>query len=314
MFRCLSVPQLTYQNLTGQTGGYAAMTGLINPYFPPGNQTSLSTDDPFPLLQGNSRIVELTWNEEIQNTLFADSTGTVEISPFFSCPVAKYAYTIYDVAARVRATASVVGFGQPVYKWQINGRAANAAGAITFTEAVCLDNPANPAKPTSQSRSVQITYADQGDISTSGQVQDEMDVYGSGSGHIPLTIEVEVSEKFVQNGSASAATIATLDGQSLVYEAGYYKDRLICEAAFAARMRQLTRWKWINLLLTLPDPPPDLLRSVRILNEVVAELAQLQREEPALAREVITGLGRQVGISAQILQAAKSEHAGPATG
>lgn len=306
--------EATCQNLTGKSGAYAAFTGLINPFFPPGNQFTLSTDDPFPLLQGNSRTVLLTWSEEIQNTLFADSSGTVEISPYFTCPVAKYAYTIYNVAARLRATALVRGFGQPVYQWKINGQPTNAAGTISFTEIVYLDNPANPAKPNSQSKFVQVSFVDQGNNSTSGQVLDEMDIYGDSTGHIPLTIEVEVSEKFAQNGSISATAFATLDGQSLVYEDKYYKDRLTCEAAFAARMRQLTRWKWINLLLTLPDPPPDVLRSVRILNEVVAELAQLQREEPALAREVMTGLGRQVGISPQILQAAKGEYGGPATG
>jgi len=294
--------EATYRNLTGKSGAYAAFTGLINPFFPPGNTFTLSTDDPFPLLQGNSRTVLLTWNEEIQNTLFPDSSGTVEISPFFTCPVAKYAYTIYDIAARLRATALVRGFGQPVYRWKINGQPVAAAGSVSFTEPVYVDNPANPAVPNSQSKSVLVTCVDQGNNSTSGQVLDEMDIFGSGSGHIPLTIEVEVSEQFVPEGSVSAATFATLDGQSLVYEDKYYQDRLKCEIAFRIRNQQLTRWKWINLLLTLPDPPPDLMHSVRILNEVVAELAQLRREEPALAREVVAGLTRQVGLSPRILE------------
>jgi len=294
--------EATYQNLTGKSGAYAALTGLINPYFPPGNKFNLSTDDPFPLLQGGSRTVALTWTEEIQNTLYPDSTGTVETSPYFTCPVAKYAYTIYDIAALVRVTALVRGFGQPVYRWKINGQPASAAGSLSFTEVVYLDDPANPAVPISGNRSVQITYSDQGDTSPSGQVLDELDINGAGSGHIPLTIEVEVSERYLADGSISAAAFAVLDGQSLVYEDKYYKDRLRCEIAFRIRVEQLTRWKWINLLLTLPDPPPEIMRSVRILNEVADELAQLRRAEPALAREVTAGLTRQVGLSPRILE------------
>jgi hypothetical protein len=299
--------EATYQNLTGKSGGFAAFTGLINPYFPPGKPTSLATDDPFPILQGNSRTVQINCNEQIQNTLDVDSSGTVEISPYFTCPVAKYAYTIYNVAAVVQAIASVSGFAQPVYKWKINGQAADIGVSMTFTETVYLDNPMNPAAPTSQSKSVQINYFDQGNLSTLGQVQDELDIFGDSVGHIPLVIEVEVSEKFVQNGSVSASALAELDGQSLVYEDKYYKDRLNCEAAWAVRARQLTRWKWINILLTLPDPPIGEMRSIRILNEVINELGQLQREEPALAREVTTGLAKQLGISSKILQAAKEK-------
>jgi len=309
--------EITYQNLSGNTGGYAALVGLINPYFPPSSKTSLKTDNPFPLLQGNDRSVQLTYTQEANDAWSVDSSGTVEIRPFSFCPIAKYFYNIFNTPVRMRVTASVTGFGQPVYKWKINGQAASASnfGDIAFAESIYLDDPNDPNNPQRQNKSVTVFYSDQGDTSTWGQMQGEMDIFNSGfPGHIPLTIEVEVSEKSGKNGSISGAAFATLDTQALVYEPRYYRDRLGCEAAYQDQHQRLVRWKRINILLTLPDPPPDLMRSIRILGEVVEEIAQLQREEPALAREVIAGLAKHLGVSPRILGAATGEHGQTANG
>jgi len=301
-----ATPELTYQNLTGNTGGYAALVQLISPYFPLLTQTSLKTDNPFPLLQGQDRTVQLTFTQEGNGPWAVDTSGTVELNAFFTCPLAKYTYKIFNTPVRMRVTASVTGFGQPVYKWKINGQPAGFFGTIPFTEPVSLDDPKDPSHQGIQSKAVQVSFSDQGDTSNWGQMRGEIDIFNVGfPGHIPLTIEVEVGEKSGKIGSISGAIFATLDTQALFYEDQYYKDRSACEAAFRDRINRLTRWKRIFILLTLPDPPPDMMRSVQILDEVVAEITQLQHEEPALAREAIAGLAHKLKISPRLLRTAE---------
>jgi hypothetical protein len=38
----------TYQNLTGQIGGYAALRNCVDPLYPPGSPSGLTSDNPFP--------------------------------------------------------------------------------------------------------------------------------------------------------------------------------------------------------------------------------------------------------------------------
>jgi hypothetical protein len=54
-----STLEQTYQNLTGNTGGYSALRQCVDPLFPPGSPSGLTTDNPFPVFDYYAASVSL---------------------------------------------------------------------------------------------------------------------------------------------------------------------------------------------------------------------------------------------------------------
>ncbi len=54
-----STLEQTYQNLTGSTGGYTALRQCVDPLFPPGSPSGLTTDNPFPVFDYYAAAVTL---------------------------------------------------------------------------------------------------------------------------------------------------------------------------------------------------------------------------------------------------------------
>lgn len=300
--------EATYHNLTGNSGAYTAFTDFIKPFFPVGKTATLKTDDPFPLLTGQQRSVQLSFDEVSNGASTIAGQGVAHVSPFLTCPAKDYHYTIYNQAVRLRCSANTTGFGQPVYSWKINGQAVGSFGSVSPTTTVYTDDPNTPYHQNTVNEPVNVNFQDDGDTSTYQGMSHELDLTnGDHLGHESLQIEVSVHEKYASNDTVATAGLATLDAQLLQYENQFYVDGAACSEAFHRKLSQYLEYNWIPIILTLPDPPPDLYRGIRILEEISREIAAVARKNPAAAAEITRAVTAKLGISARLLGSAAGE-------
>lgn len=303
-----STLEATYKNLTGNSGAYAAFTNFIKPFFPAGETATLKTDDPFPLLAGQQRTVQLTFDEVSNGASTIASQGIAHVSPFVTCPAKDYHYTIYNQSVRLRCSANTTGFGQPVYTWKINGQAAGSFGSVTPTTTVYTDAPSTPFHQNSATEPVTVNYQDDGNTSTYQGMSHELDLTNADHlGHESLQIEVSVHEQYASSDTVSTAGQATLDTQLLKYESQFYVDGAACSQAFHRKLSQYLEYNWIPIILTLPDPPPDLYAGIRILEQVSREIAAIAKQNPAAAAEITRAVGAKLGVSERLLGAGVGE-------
>src|SRR5258707_245661 len=79
-------PEKTYKALTGNSGGYSDFTQFLAPFYPVGQTPSLKTDNPFPLLAGQQRSVQISFSEESNGPDWNQGEGSAHVSPFILCP------------------------------------------------------------------------------------------------------------------------------------------------------------------------------------------------------------------------------------
>jgi hypothetical protein len=293
----------TYRALTGTSGGYMAFTQFLQSYFPPGKTPPLATDNPFPLRQGASRTVNLTFTQESSGAMSLAQEGEAHARPYVNCPVGTYGYTIFNTPKRLHCRATVEGFGQPVYRWKVNGHELERSSS-NITATVQTDNPDNRNRPSSSNEVVQFQYSPSWPTSTYAQMSEELHLTCLGTpGHILLSIEVEVSERHASSDASARSSLATLDTQVLVYDPAYYADREDCKVALRELLDHLTQYTWIPIVLTLPDPPHELERAMSVVQQLGEELQRLAQEEPRIAEEVRTHIQSLLGVTGELLAA-----------
>jgi hypothetical protein len=290
--------EATYHALTGSNGAYTAFTNFLSQFFPIGNTNSLSTDDPFPLqTTAGGRRVSLSAAAVSTGAPQLDSSGEVTVRPPLCVDAGTYEYWIDDVPTRLKVTAEVEGFGQPIFSWKVNGHQLSAiGGSFAGNATVLTDNPSNPASPHSTSEVVDLSCSVVSGVSNYLRQAGELDITATGfPGHVELNVECDVTERFISNGATTGFASPLLDTQQLRYDARYYKDEAACRAAVEAILHKYVRYQHIFLVLTLPDPPPDLMRAVAVIREVEQELAQIGREDRALAHRLAALVSGRLG-------------------
>jgi hypothetical protein len=292
----------TYKTLTGNSGGYKAFTELLSKYFPIGKTTPLPFDNPFPLQDSKKRRVDMSFDEDQTGPSREGPSGTAKLSPFHTstCPVKNYGWSIANLPQNLICTASVIGFGQPNYKWRINGLELNRGDSISTTTTVQVDNPDDPYHPSSSMKRVQLhcgmSYEAMG---RGGLLYIYNDDY---PGHIILNVEVDVQEAYASTDVTSNSAIGILDSQELKYDDQYYKDRANCEAAFRKRISHMVqKVPHFVLLLTRPDPPPDLVKGIRVLVELATQVEKIANKKPKLAHEIAAILAHNFNVSERTL-------------
>ncbi len=286
----------TYQNLTGKTDGWTAFTSLLDTYLPADKITSLPTDNPFPFLPANERRVVLTFNQELKGAKSLASSGIVLISPYLGCPAEEYSYKIENTPRLDHCVATVSGFAQPQYTWTVNGKPIDVpvgSGRVidTITN-VLVDNPGNPDHPTPSWQSVQILCRPISSTWTWQSMQGGLDLYPySTPGHVMVNVGVSVSEQYAANtGATSTSKFATIDQQTLTYEARYYIDRDRCMRSFWDKVRQISnqyaKSRHLFIWQTLPDPGPELVAALRVVEELRLALAEIEQDHPREARQL----------------------------
>jgi len=286
----------TYQNLTGKTDAWTAFTSLLDAYLPADKISNLPTDNPFPFLPANERRVVLTFNQVQNGAKSVASSGIVLISPYLGCPAEEYSYKIENTPQLDHCVATVYGFAQPQFTWTVNGKPVDVpvgSGRVidTITN-VLVDNPGNPDHPTPSWQSVQILSRPISSTWTWQSMQGGLDLYPySTPGHVLVNVGVSVSEQYAANtGTTSTSKFATIDQQALIYELRYYIDRDRCMRSFWDRVRQISsqyaKSKHLFIWQTLPDPGPELVAALRVVEEFRAALAEIEQENPREARQL----------------------------
>jgi hypothetical protein len=121
-------------------------------------------------------------------------------------------------------------------------------------------------------------------------------------GHIILNVEVDVQEAYASTDVTSNSAIGILNSQELKYEDQYYKDRDNCEAAFRERIHHMVqKVPHFVLLLTRPDPPPDLVKGIRVLVELPAQVEKIATKKPKLAHQIAAILAHNLNVPERML-------------
>jgi hypothetical protein len=293
-----STLDITYKNLTGQSGAITALRNLINPYFPVGNTPTLATDNPFPLLRGNQREVNIDPETAPFGRPYTVRSGEVVISPGIFCEKKLYHFDIFSTPQMLTCVATAKGFGQPVYKWRVNGVDVPASGSISPVTSVTMDDPTLPNLSVTNSVPVPIQCAITSDAFTSTLVM----TFNFTVKHIAVVIEAFANEKFASTDVTSDIDWITVNNETLIWDEQYNKDRSACEERWHDFVHRHVRYDpFFNILFTLPDPPDDYRRVIRQLEQLSLAVRRLYERSPEDAHMMEQAIQRAVGVDSVVL-------------
>jgi hypothetical protein len=290
----------TFTNLTGQKGAFNAFNGLVSAYFPPGQTPKFNSyDNPFPLYGPGLRQVSLDWSTSPSGAAFKVASGEATVQPFFFCPGGTYHFDILGVPQRLDVTATTHGFGQPVFSWLVNGVSLEPGDSISVQGAVTVNDAADPQKHTTGIQTVKISSS--GSASgTKGYLR--LFVDPAVVGHVDLTIDVKAAERYMNPTVATAETgWAQVDTEVVQWEDQYYQHQDDCRRRWHEFIDRFSEFRYIDIIRTLPDPPPDYNRTVRMLVIVAEALAAAREEQPELGDAAERALEPSLGLSLEDL-------------
>ena len=282
----------TYTALTGRGDGQDAFTRLMDAHFPPGSTTPIKSENPFPLWDAQDRSVDIGFGQRRFGLSSQGAEGVAETSAFIGCPPAKYRYTIFNDTVDLRCTAETYGFGQPQFSWKVNGEpVTGSSGTLIAPGAdIGVDIPDKPGQQTHHAHDEALAYWVD-DASTYERPAGELILRNTRwPGSINVAVEVRVTEA---NDPAvtTEARVGTLDTRRIVYDAEFYVDRERCRTALHEMARRYVKDKrLLNLLLTLPDPPPDLVRAARQLDRVWDDVHSIARENEEAGAQIASAV------------------------
>jgi hypothetical protein len=296
-----------YRRLTGANDDPAARVNkLLDDHF--GNGTiNLVSNNPFPLYEGAARQVSFAFGKPVAHTSPLVESGHAHVQPFFNCPAADYPYKVYSQRVTQAVTATTRGIGLPTFQWRINGKllTGSGSGALgdTVSAQVDVPDPQRPSLPQHQTETFAFDY----------QIKDIFDAAGgrstltltnrSSHGDYRLDIQVEADETAVPTGAVTAKQSLTLRTRTVVYGGSYGADQERCEKAFEHAIAGRVRvQESLNLLLTLPDPPPPdyLTKVLEAVAHIQEEIAHLAGADHATATKIARYAAIRVGVPAHV--------------
>jgi hypothetical protein len=271
-----------FHTLTGRSGGYAEMTGVLSDFFAHGARGALLTDFPFPLLPAADRTVSLTGSSRVTATTAAGSGQVVLNLPFPCQGTVQAQFSLTQASWEVGLTAMPRGFANPLFAWSLPASGAPPLeipepGVDTAAELpVMLIDPTSPGSaPAAGTASVQVVAGapstarfGEAQFST-GQLELAIDSAAGISGTAFLTVECTVSDA-VSAGTTSSRTVFALPMLQVSYDELTRQEIATC-AEKADEL--LDRFKPNLLARILPDPPGDLENAVAVLRQLAAEVS-----------------------------------------
>ena len=202
-----------------------------------------------------------------------------------------------------------MGFGFPSYVWSINGTPLALFGAEatnSITVPVDIPDPQNPGSPQHQSKVLTFDYKITNIFDATGRRSLLTFTNRTVDGDYYLDIRVDVVEEAISNDVPVSAEQSTIiPTRTVVYEGSYDSDRQRCARVFTeVNSRYVNRLQDIlaGLHKVLPDPPPgELSRIVESINQIREELAQIARDDPAIAGPMAEYAAIEAGLSAGLL-------------
>lgn len=316
--------EATYQALTGNSGGYNALTQLLNIYLPIGDTPEFPYNDIFPL-GGPVAIEGMSFAESNTGPSTPVASGSATLSPGYDCPAKTYQWTLSDVPQDLICMVSISGFVNPVFEWSVNGQKIGISDQTLLT--TCLeDNPNDPDHPKISIGLLQLSPLPGDSFDTEASTYQglagELQLLNLNYvGHALLDVSVVVTEKYATTLTASTSAVGTIDTQVLTYDAQYYKDRQRCLDTLVSNWsRKFQRPEplphWVFVLLHSPDPAMTVLNGARVLLQLAQEIEAVAARDPGLASDMARVFSSKLNVPRQWLLRGDADDAsldGPAT-
>jgi hypothetical protein len=292
----------TYNKLTGRGDAFNPFRSLLDSFYPPGQQGAyLQVVNPFPLLTGVGRRVDVSSVSQDWGGEFLIRAGDAETRAFFNCPDKDYHFNILGQPYQLTVTAKTHGFASASFNWYLNGLAlTGSSGTTKLVVEVTEKNPNLAGGQDVLNMDLSVSWQLlPGDMRTSIM---QLNV-GVPFGQYQLKLDVTATETFATSPDASGTDLEFIDNSRVQWEEQYYTDQKACEAPFKdIATRYVHYHPYLNLLLTLPDPPEEYGVAVRTVRALARELEALQHA-PAEVRGGMDKLLRErLGISSTALR------------
>jgi hypothetical protein len=227
------------------------------------------------------------------------------VQPFVNCPAADYPYTVYGLHVTETITATTRGIGMPKFRWRINGKLLSAGSGLSDTVSAQVDvpDPQNPGNPQHQTETFAFDYEIKNIFDAAGGRSTLSLTSHSLHGDYSLEVQVEADETAVPSGWVTAKNTMTLRTRTIEYGGSYDADRERCAKAFEGAIAGKVRvQEYLDLLRTLPDPPPPgyLTRVLDAAAHIQGELARLAATDHATASQIAHYAAGQVGVPARV--------------
>jgi hypothetical protein len=312
-----------FHALTGRSGGYSEMTGVLSDFFAHGSR-ELVSDFPFPLLPAADRTLSLGTIRRVTATTPAGS-GQTEITLPFPCRGSLQAqYSLTHASYEVSLTAIPRGFGHPSFAWSLPASSGPPLvipedGIDTTVELpVTLVDPVNPTTPpTTSTASIHViaqapstvTFGESPPPFPVAQLDLHIDGGAAGvSGTAFLTLECTASDA-VSAGTSSGGALIALPMLGISYDAPTREEMEGCRAKATDLVN---RFKPNLLARILPDPPPDLDQAVALLRELATEVSTARAAgDKQMADGLLQVAVDHLGIPEYMLNADPAQTAAP---
>jgi hypothetical protein len=292
----------TYNKLTGRNDAFDPFSGLLGRFYPHGERDAyLEVVDPFPLIEGPGRRVDIdgTGNDFGDHVFMRH--GDAVTRPFFSCPEKDYQFDIWGQPYQLALTAKTHGFASAGFTWYLNGLVmTGSSGSVTVPIRLTAKNPNVVGGVTTSDTNIVVSWQSVKDMRTSSIVLTGWDPFGK----YELDIEAHATETFnLAGASAVGSAIRFLDSSKVQWAAQYYADQAACSRAFLdVADRYVRGHRYLNLVLTLPDPPEQYDAALRTLRNLGRELESLQHAPAEVQRGIDQFLRARLGVSAGALR------------
>ena len=293
----------TYNKLTGRNDAFAPFSSLLGRFYPHGERDAyLEVVDPFPLIEGPGRRVDIDGTENDFGAHVFMRDGHAVTRPFFNCPEKDYKFEIYGQPYQLALSAKTHGFASAGFNWYLNGLVMTGTrGSVTVPIRLTKKDPNVAGGVTTGDTQIvvswQIVFKD---MRTSTIVLTARDPFGK----YDLDIEAHATETFnLAAASAVGSAIRFIDSSAVQWSAQYYADKAACSKAFLDVAHRYVRGhRYLNLVLTLPDPPEQYDAALRTLRNLARELESLQHAPAEVQRGIDQYLRARLGVSVGALR------------
>ena len=293
----------TYNKLTGRNDAFVPFSSLLGRFYPHGERDAyLQVVDPFPLIEGPGRRVDIDGTEkDLGNPVFM-SRGEAVTRPFFNCPAKLYKFDIYGQPYQLFLTAKTQGFASAGFNWYLNGLVmTGASGSVTVPIRLTEKNPNVAGGTTTLDNTIDVSWQ----ITPSDNRTSNITLTADRPfGKYDLNIEVHATETFNLAAAGAVGTdIRFIDNSNVQWETQYYIDQKACSKAFNDIAHRYVRvHPYLSLVLTLPDPPEQYDAAVRTLRNLARELEALQHAPAEVQHGIDKLLRAKLGVSAGALR------------